>query len=234
MSDLVFHYANSDLNSIATALQTAKIHLIDDTRHGLTWKEILQVVVTLFVGLFAGWIAWQQKEIAKESKEITKQKLKLEIFEKRMEIVEIIEENYHIQTDVTLFNAPENIIDLIYNMMKKQQEAEEIKKNIILDKYISNPMKLSQSSSNKIKKIKTIFSDKTATKIINTIEKLNELYEFKLDYITNHRSGIIETFKTRMELNKEIFLQKRIDIIQLYKLMWESLRENEFKGLSDW
>lgn len=95
-------------------------------------------------------------------------------------------------------------------------------------------MKLSQSSSNKIKKIKTIFSDKTATKIINTIEKLNELYEFKLDYITNHRSGTIETFKTRMESNKEIFLQKRIDIIQLYKLMWESLRENEFKGLSDW
>ena len=151
MSDLVFHCANSDLNSIATALQTAKIHLIDDTRHGWPWKEILQGKETLFVGLFAGWIAWQQKEIAKESKEITKQKLKLEIFEKRMEIVEIIEENYHIQTDVTLFNAPENIIDLIYNMMKKQQEAEEIKKNIILDKYISNPMKLSQSSSNKIK-----------------------------------------------------------------------------------
>ncbi|WP_143216354.1 hypothetical protein [Acetobacter sp. DmW_043] len=87
----------------------AKIHLIDDTRHGLPWKEIFQGVVTLCVGLFAGWIAWQQKEIAKENKEITKQKLKL-----------------------------------------------------------------------------------------------------------------------------EIFLQKRIDIIQLYKLMWESLRENEFKDLSDW
>lgn len=83
MSDLIVHCANSDLNSIATALQTAKIHLIDDTRHGWPWKEILQGGVTLCVGFFAGWIAWQQKEIAKESKEITKQKLKLEIFEKR-------------------------------------------------------------------------------------------------------------------------------------------------------
>jgi len=110
MSDLVVHCANSDLNSIAMALQTAKIHLIDDTRHGLPWKEIFQGTVTLCVGLFAGWIAWQQKEIAKESKEITKQKLKLEIFEKRMEIISNIENFYKTQNDLRLFELKKEMI----------------------------------------------------------------------------------------------------------------------------
>ena len=163
MSDLVFHCANSDLNSIATALQTAKIHLIDDTRHGRPWKEILQVVVTLFVGLFAGWIAWQQKEIAKESKEITKQKLKLEIFEKRMEIISNIENFYKTQNDLRLFEPEKEIIIQINRSSVEFEYDGDIKYKELIkklaDKYIKIPSDYKNNSINIKHIIKCLFTE---------------------------------------------------------------------------
>ena len=159
MSDLVVHCANSDLNSIATALQTAKIHLIDDTRHGWPWKEILQGAVTLCVGLFADWIAWQQKEIAKENKEIsrenkeiTKQKLKLEIFEKRMEIVEIIKNFYKNQTETSLFEIPRHTLNEISLYNLKPPLDRPPSKTSLIENTLLKPKKMHSILQKKMKK----------------------------------------------------------------------------------
>ncbi|MBS0985689.1 hypothetical protein [Acetobacter thailandicus] len=232
MSDLVVHCANSDLNSIATALQTAKIHLIDDTRHGWPWKEIFQGVVTLCVGLFAGWIAWQQKEIAKENKEITKQKLKLEIFEKRMEIISNIENFYKTQNDLRLFELEKEIIIQINRSSVEFEYDGDIKYKELIkklaDKYIKIPSNYKNNSINIKNIIKCLFTENTSILINEINDKLNESYKIRLDYMKD--IDIIEDKFTIKDKLKTL----QSDFNQVYDDMWESLRENEFKGLSDW
>lgn len=48
--------------------------------------EILKVLPTAIVGAIAAYIAWRQAEIAKEQREISNAKLRLDLFEKRLAV----------------------------------------------------------------------------------------------------------------------------------------------------
>ncbi|MBS0979305.1 hypothetical protein [Acetobacter thailandicus] len=234
MSDLVVHCTNSDLNSIAMALQSAKIHLIDDTRHGRPWKEIFQGAVTLCVGLFAGWIAWQQKEIAKENKETTKQKLKLEIFEKRLEIVEIIENSFLSQIDDGLFKLPTEQKEFLNKYIHNKEYKNLKNENNLIKIYLEEPQSLIRNTTKMESKIPFLFSEKTSDKALNLIKSGRKLFNNKLNFIDKYESLIQKKTSFTIFKYKKEFDKLRQEVLENHKLLQESLRENEFKGLSDW
>ncbi|OUJ09844.1 hypothetical protein HK25_09585 [Acetobacter sp. DsW_059] len=65
--------------------------------------------------------------------------------------------------------------------------------------------------------------------MINEInDKLNESYKIRLDYMKD-----IDIIEDKFTIKDELKTLQS-DFNQVYDDMWESLRENEFKGLSNW
>ena len=149
-----------------------------------------------------------------------------------MEIISNIENFYKTQNDLRLFELEKEIIIQIkrssvefeYDGDIKYKEP--IKK--LADEYIKIPSNYKNNIINIENIIKCLFTENTSILINEINDKLNESYKIRLDYMKD-----IDIIEDKFTIKDELKTLQS-DFNQVYDDMQESLRENEFKGLSDW
>ena len=179
-------------------------------------------------------IAKENKEISRENKEITKQKLKLEIFEKRMEIVEIIENSFLNQINDGLFKLPTKQKEFLNKYLHNKEYKSLKNENHLIKIYLEETQSLIRNTTKMESKIPFLFSEKTSDKALNLIKSGRKLFNNKLNFINEYESLIQKKTSFTIFKYKKEFDKLRQEVLENHKLLQESLRENEFKGLSDW